>query len=584
MEIAYEHLVNIYEKIEATTKRLEMTDHLVELFTSVPPEILDKVIYLTQGKLLPDFCGVELGLAGKLVVRTLSFTSGIGEEEVLNLVREKGDIGLAAQEAIERKKQRSLFTNPLTVERVYGNLMKIAKASGAGSQELKMKLLAELLHDSEPHEAKYIVKSVARSMRLGIADMTMIDALAVAFATKERRDEIERAFNVWSDLGRVAKLLAEEGEKGLDKVHLELGTPIRAMLCERLSSLDEIFEKLGECAFEYKYDGLRIQAHIGEKGIKLFSRRLEDVTRQFPDMESALRESFRGKEGIVEGEVVPVNLHTGEFLPFQEVSHRRGRIHDLDKAREEYPVQLFLFDCLYLDGRELLDEGLMDRRKKLEESIEEGEDVRLSTTLITGKKDEAEDFLHESLAIGCEGLIAKALDSPYVAGTRGWNWIKFKKEYGEGMADTVDLVVVGAFAGRGRRAGTYGALLMAVYDEEDGTYKTICKLGTGFDDETLAAIPDRLAEQKIPARDSKVISDMEADYWFRPEVVLEVLGAEITLSPVHTAAKDDIREGAGLAIRFPRFTGRWREDKGPEDATTVSEIIDMYKQQEKVVS
>ncbi|MFQ5909614.1 MAG: ATP-dependent DNA ligase, partial [Thermoplasmata archaeon] len=336
--------------------------------------------------------------------------------------------------------------------------------------------------------------------------------------------------------------------------------------------------------FEYKYDGLRIQAHISEEEIKLFSRRLEDVTKQFPDIESALRESFLGKEGIVEGEAVPVNLDTGEFLPFQEVSHRRGRVHELDKAREEYPVRFFLFDCLFHDGRELLDEGLMDRREKLKKSIEEREDVKLSTTLVTGKEEEAEDFLHEALDIGCEGLIAKALDSPYVAGTRGWNWIKFKKEYEEGIKDTVDLVIVGAFAGRGRRAGTYGALLMAVYDKEDGMYRTVCKLGTGFDDETLAAIPDKLAEKKIPAKDSKVDSDMEADYWFRPEVVLEVLGAEITKSPIHTAAWGVKKEGAGLAIRFPRFTGRWREDKGPEDATTVKEIIEMYEQQEKVKS
>ncbi len=582
METAYENLVRVYEKIEGTPKRLEMTDHLVELFTSVPPEILDKVIYLTQGKLLPDFYGKELGLAGKLVIKTLTFTTGIGEDEILTLVREKGDIGLAAQEAIKNKKQTALFANPLTVERVYGNFMKIAEAGGPGSQDLKMKMLAELLHDSTPLEAKYIVKSVARSMRIGIADLTMIDALAVAFVSKERRDDIERAFNVWSDLGRVAKLLAEEGEKGLDKVHLELGTPIRAMLCERLSSLDEIFEKLGECAFEYKYDGLRIQAHISEKEVKLFSRRLEVVTEQFPDITSALRESFRGKEGIVEGEAVPVNPVTGKFLPFQEVSHRRGRIHDLDKAKEEYPVHLILFDCLYLDGKELLDESLTDRRKSLESAVEGREDVGLSTMLVTESKEEAEGFFQESLDVGGEGLIAKALDSPYVAGTRGWNWIKFKKEYEEGLADTVDLVVVGTFAGRGRRAGTYGALLMAVYDEDDGRFKTVCKLGTGFDDITLAAIPDRLAEHKIPAKDPKVVSEMKADYWFSPEVVLEVLGAEITKSPVHTAAKDVIEEGAGLAIRFPRFTGRWREDKGPEDATTVKEIVEMYEQQEKV--
>jgi DNA ligase-1 len=584
LETAYEDLVRVYEKIEGTPKRLEMTDHLVELFTSIPPEILDKVIYLTQGKLLPDFYGKELGLAGKLIVRTLNFTTGIGEEDILALVREMGDIGLAAQEAIEGKKQTSLFANPLTVERVYGNFMKIADARGAGSQDMKMKLLAELLHDSSPLEAKYIVKSVAGSMRIGIADLTMIDALAVAFATKERRDEIERAYNVWSDLGRVAKLLAEEGEAGLEKVHLELETPIRAMLCERLSSLDEIFEKLGECAFEYKYDGLRIQAHISEKDVRLFSRRLEDVTEQFPDIVSALRESFRGKEGIVEGEAVPVNTVTDKFLPFQEVSHRRGRIHDLEKAKEEYPVHLFLFDCLYLDGEELLDETLKDRRSKLVSAVEGGKDVRLSTMVVTGNKEEVDGFFQESLEIGGEGLIAKALESPYVPGTRGWNWIKFKKEYEEELQDTVDLVVVGALAGRGRRAGMYGALLMAVFDEDDGTYKTVCKLGTGFDDITLAAIPDRLEEYKIPAKDPTVVSNMEADFWFSPEVVLEVLGAEITKSPIHTAAKDVAEKGAGLAIRFPRFTGRWREDKGPQDATTVKEIIEMYEQQEKVKS
>lgn len=579
----YGEIVSVYENIEATTKRLEMTDHLTELFKKVPMEIIDKVIYLTQGKIAPDFAGKEFGLAGKLVIKALSFTSGINGKEIERSYLEKGDMGLVAQEAIERKKQRSLFETPLTVERVFENFSKIAAAAGSGSQELKMKLLAELLHDSKPREAKYIVRTVLGSMRLGIADMTIIDALAQAFAEKELRDEVERAYNLQSDLGKVGKILATEGMQALRRIGLKTGTPVRAMLAERLPSLEEIFEKLGKCAFEYKYDGLRIQAHV-DKEVFLFSRRLENITKQFPEIIAALKSKFKGKTAIVEGECVPVDISTGEFLPFQEVSHRRGRIHGLREAAEEYPVHLFLFDCLLLDGEDLTKEPLQRRREVLEGCVQEGDPIHLSKFFVTDDVKEAERFFDESLAAGCEGLVAKSLISGYHAGARGWNWIKYKREYKSEMTDTVDLVVVGAFAGRGRRAGTYGALLMAAYDQKDDMFKTICKLGTGFDDATLASLPDMLSKFKTEAKHLKVDSKMDADYWFEPEVVLEVLGAEITVSPSHTAGMDMIKEGAGLAIRFPRFTGRWRDDKEPRDATTVEELVSMYKEQLKVIS
>jgi DNA ligase-1 len=294
-----------------------------------------------------------------------------------------------------------------------------------------------------------------------------------------------------------------------------------------------------------------------------------------------LRSALKGGEAIVEGEAVPVDPNTGEFLPFQEVSRRRGRKTDLERMAKEFPVTLFTFDCLLHEGEDLTSRPYRERRKTLESIVEPNEGVRWSTVRITDSVKEAETFFDEALQAGCEGLMAKALESTYDAGARGFQWIKFKKEYSAELNDTIDLVVVGAFAGRGKRAGTYGALLMAAYDEQADVFRTTCKLGTGFDDETLRTLPERLRPWRRERRPARVDSKLEADVWFDPRIVLEVRGAELTVSPVHTAATGAIRPGAGLAIRFPRFTGKWREDKGPEDATTVKELLEMYSLQLK---
>lgn len=581
-----------------------MTDYLVELLKKTPKEITDKVVYLTQGRLYPDFVGVELGLAEKLCISAISFTTGTKEEDIDKNWKKFGDLGKTAEEFIAKKKQQSLFSSPLTIERVYTNFENIAKASGQGSQELKIKLLAELLHDSTPIEAKYIIRTITGKLRLGIADMTILDALVVAFVEKEEkvrsfteledfekelrtrgREEIERAYNISSDLGKLAKAIAEKGIDGANELKIKVGVPIKMMLCERLNSIEEIFAKLGKCAFDYKYDGLRIQAHINKNEIKLFSRNLEEVSKQFPDVQDAVSDSFKGKEGIIEGECVPINIETGELLPFQEVSHRRGRKYGLENAREDFPVVLFLFDCLYINGDDLTNKTFMERRKKLEESIIETDRVKLSTLIIADSKDEVEKFFEESLSFGCEGLIAKNIKegSFYKPGKRGWNWIKYKREYKSEMVDTVDLTVVGAFAGRGRRSEKYGALLMAVYNEKKDEFETICKLGTGFTDEFLDALPSLLDKFKIEKKDNKVISEMKADVWFSPKVVFEVLGAEITHSPIHTCGYGILRENVGLAIRFPRFTGKVREEKNAEQSTTTEEIIKMYKLQLKKI-
>lgn len=580
----FQELAQVYEQVEARSSRLEMADILAGFFRTVDCAFLPKVIYLTQGQLYPEFYPNKLGLADRLLLKTMVMASGIKEEQVQEIWLKEGDPGIVAQKVFQTKKQRTLFSEPLTLERVYDNLVRITEAEGGGSQDLKMKLLAKLLSDASVEEAKFISRIVTGKMRLGVAAMTVVDALSVAFATKEERDAVERAFNISSDLGKVAQVLCSQGIQAVRDMKVQVGSPMRAMLAERLPSPNEILERLGgKAAFEYKYDGVRVQAHVTKEGIKLYSRRLDDLTAQFPDVAKALMRAFKGSAAIVEGECVPVDLNTGELLPFQEVSHRRGRKHGLEDAIEDYPVKVFLFDCVYMDGSDLTSSPYLERRRVLEEGFERTEDVRFSEMRVLEDVASVEDFFQEALKDGCEGLMAKSVEegSFYRAGSRGFLWIKYKKEYRSEMTDTVDLVVVGAFAGRGKRAGVYGALLMATYNEEGDVFETVCKLGSGFDDETLARLPPMLDRYRVKEPHPRVISKMEADFWFEPAIVLEVLGAEITVSPIHTAAFGRLRQGSGLAIRFPRFTRRFREEKGPREATTTAELEGMYSRQLK---
>ncbi|MDD4307468.1 MAG: ATP-dependent DNA ligase [Thermoplasmata archaeon] len=580
----YLTLAQAYEKIEATSKRLEMTDMLVELFRNVPESEIEKVVLLTQGKLAPDFAGQELGIAEKLALKAIYEATRVNETDIQKLWLKEGDLGTVAYEAVSRRKQTSLFTDTLSIGMVFDSLVQISSASGSGSQDLKLKLLAKLMHDSSPVEAKYIARTLAGKLRLGIADMTLVDALAITFATKQDRDRVELAYNTCSDLARVAKLLAGKGLSGLSEIELEVGIPLRAMLAERLPGIPEILDKLGgKAAFEYKYDGLRIQAHIKGEGVQLFTRQLEDVTGQFPDLVDILKVAFKGKSGVLEGECVPVDINTGEMLPFQTVSRRRGRKYELTSAVDEFPVMLYLFDCLYLNGKDLTQTPYTNRRKKLISCISEADRVKLAEVLVTSDADEAEAFFQKVIGKGGEGIMAKSLadDSFYKAGSRGWHWIKFKRDYKSEMNDTVDLAVVGGFSGRGKRAGRYGALLMATYNRDEGRFETVTKLGSGFDDDFLAALPELLDPHLVKKPHRLVNSAMQADFWFEPSLVLEVKGAEITLSPTHTCAWELVRKGSGLAIRFPRYTGKVRQDKAPEDATTSEEMLALYNLQAK---
>jgi len=379
--------------------------------------------------------------------------------------------------------------------------------------------------------------------------------------------------------------IVEVGVEGLERFQVSIGAPIRPMLAERLSSSDEILEKLGgRCIAEYKYDGERIQAHKDGDKVILFSRRIENITSQYPDVIELLRENIVPEKAIVEAECVAIEPHTGELKPFQELMHRR-RKYGIEQATKEYPTSLFLFDVLFIDGKDLTLEPYTVRHKALEALVKASDRVQIARYIVTDDPTELERFFEEAIENGCEGLVCKSTggDSVYQAGTRGWLWIKYKRDYKSEMADTVDLVVIGAFHGRGKRAGTYGALLLASYNPDSDTFETVCKVGSGFTDEDLEKIPETMDSHRIPHKHPRVVSKLDADVWFEPKTVLEIIGAEITLSPTHTCAMNAIREGSGLAIRFPRFTGNYRLDKSAQDATTVDEIVEMYKGQLKKI-
>lgn len=579
-------MADAYEKIESTSKRLEMTDLLVSLLKDTSKNVIDKVVYLTQGRIYPDFVNLEIGVAERLAVKALARASGHRESEIEEDLKRTGDIGTTAEKFIGKKKQVAFYQQPLTVERVYETFDKMAKTSGSGAVDLKLSLLAGLLSDASSVEAKYIMRMVTGNLRLGIADMTVLDALAVAYGGgKEARETVERAYNVSSDLGRVARTVAEKGLAGIQKFEVLVGEPIRPMLAERLSSPEEILEKLGgRCAAEYKYDGERVQAHIQRGTVSLFSRRLENISDQYPDAVELLGKHVKAKTAIIEGECVAIDTDTGEMRAFQELMHRR-RKYEIKKAIKEYPVSLFMFDALFVDGRDLTLEPYPNRRKMLERVIEKGDRMKVANSIVTDNVEGLERFFFEAIEEGCEGLVCKsvAVDSVYQAGARGWLWIKYKRDYKSEMKDTVDLVVVGAFYGRGKRAGTYGAMLLAAYNPESDTFETVTKCGTGFTDADLEKLPKMMQRYVIPRRHSRVNSMLEADVWFEPAIVLEILGAEITLSPIHTCEMDAVRRGSGLAIRFPRFTGNYRQDKSAEDATTSMEILEMYRSQLKKI-
>src|SRR4051812_914476 len=572
----YETLAEAYRDLEAATGRLALIDRMTELIRATPDDELARVCYLCQGLIAPEFAGIDLGLAEKLAIRAVAAAVGREPSEIAAQVRSQGDLGEAAQALLPER------TASLTIAEVVDTLHEIAAAEGAGSQGRKLDLLAGLLARATPLEARYVLRLVTRNLRLGIGTPTILDALVRVHASgKTDRPVLERAYNICCDLGVVAETLARSGLAAVEAMQVRPGHPVRVMLAQRLAETDQILARLGgECAAEYKYDGVRIQAHRTADGdVELFTRGLERINNQFPDLVDALDAALGPRAVILEGEAVAYDAAAGELRPFQEVMFRR-RKHGISEAVRDVPVSLFCFDLLYADGEDLTRVPYPQRRARLARALTRSDRIRLTTAVEVSTPDALDTAFEQAIAEGCEGLICKSVrpDSGYRAGNRGWQWIKLKRDYRSELSDTMDLVVVGAFTGRGRRLGHYGAVLLAAYDPGTDTFRTVGKCGTGFSDAALAELSARLAPLQRDTKPARVDARQPADVWFEPGLVLEVLSAELTLSPNATAGWGQLKQETGLAMRFPRFTGRWRDDKGPQDATTTTELVQLYRQ------
>ena len=580
----FAEFADFFERMESTSKRLELTEILVELLKQTPTDVISKAVYLIQGKLRPNFEGIELGVAEKLAMKSIAKSAGITIKKIEDDYKVGGDLGITAGNVLTQKTQTTFSAENITLERVYDTLFKIAKLEGRRSQDMKIKYISSLLNDATSSEAKFILKILLGTLRLGIAENTLMDALAIAFTgEKSNRELVEHAYNVSSDLGHVSEVIAKQGIDGIKKFEINVFSPIRPMLADRVKSETDAFKKFQkEFAAEYKLDGERAQIHKKGNEIIIFSRSLEKITQYYPDIVEKIPNMLICEDCILEAEIVAINENTGDFLPFQELMHRR-RKYKVEKAVLDYPITVNFFDVLYVDGKKSINLPYLERRHLLQKIIKETKFAKVIPMSIMKNDGDVIEVLENSINSGCEGLMLKMLDSSYRAGMRGSNWLKLKREYQNELGDSLDLIVIGAFFGKGRRTGRYGTLLLATYNSENDTFPSICKVGTGFTDESLDQLYQLLSPNVTIKMNSRIESDMEADVWFEPNLVIEIVASEITLSPIHKTGFDVLRKDSGFALRFPKFTGKIRTEKHVEDASTDEEVIALYKTQKKSV-
>ncbi len=574
----FSDVANVFAEIEKCSGRLEMTDILAELFRKTTAKEIDKFVYLTQGIPAPPYEGINLGLGEQFAIRAIAAAAGYSEKQVDAHYKKTGDLGLTAEQLLKKKKQQSLLSRDMDVTYVYNAFVKIAKISGAGSQELKIKYLTELLNNADSLSARFIIRFVTGELRLGVGDPTILDALSVCHVgDKSLRKQLERAYNVCADMGYVARMFFESPEK-IKQFSVQPFKPLMPALAERLSTPDEIIEKIGEdsCAIELKFDGFRLQCHKKGDRIELYSRKLEKMTHMFPEIIAAIKK-LKQKEIIFEGEALAYNEREKKYYSFQQTMQRR-RKHGISEASKELPLNVFCFDLLYVDGKDFTQETYEKRRKELEK-IFPSNLLKLSEMRIIKKPKELEKIFSNSIKKGVEGIMAKDLKAPYTAGKRKFAWIKLKKSYGEAV-DTIDGVIVGYYLGKGARAEfKFGGLLVAVYNEDKAKFETVGKIGSGFSEEEIEKLHEILEKIKIKSAPHNLdFNDMQnPDFWVQPKYVVEVAFDEITMSPTHTCG---LKEGRGYALRFPRMV-KLRNDKGVNEVTTAEEIIEMYEKQRK---
>ncbi len=570
----FSKLVDYLAQLEETTKRLEMTAILAQLFKEASVDDIAPIIYLTQERLVPAYEPIDFGIGEALAAESLSLATGKDKTEIKKLYKTKGDYGTIAEELLPAEGKR------VTVDKVHAGLMQIATTSGEGTVATKTRLLSELLRKLSGKEARYLLRIPLGRLRLGIGDPTVMEGLSWSkTGDKSLRPQIERAYNVCSDLGEVARLFKAGGVEALAKVTVTVGKPVRMALAERAKSAEDIVTRMGKCAVEKKFDGFRCQVHKQGNHVRIFSRNLEETTAMFPDIAAGICKQVKAETAILEGEALSYDPETAEFHPFQ-VTMQRKRKYDLEAMSVKYPLRLVAFDLLYVDGEDFTHQPYSTRHDTLVKLVKAGDGVQVADHIVTQDAQEIDKYFMDSITGGLEGIMAKRLDSRYQAGARNYNWIKLKRSYQGHLSDSVDGVIVGYLRGRGMRARFgIGALLVAVYDKKNDRFVTIGKIGTGFSDEEWPKMREMLDQVAVDHKPARVEAIMLPDVWAEPKYVIEMRADEITRSPIHTAGK--VGDEPGYALRFPRVLGFVRTDKSPEDATTVKEILEMYAKQGK---
>ncbi|MBU2559368.1 ATP-dependent DNA ligase [archaeon] len=550
----YQKLASVYERLEITPAKLEKTDIIAGLLGETPDELLDIVPSLLMGRIFPDWSQLELGMGPGLLYDSVCFITGVSKDALKDTIRDEGDVGKATEKLLEKKVQSSLFSKKLEVREVYEKFEKIAGAAGAKSQDKMKRILSDLLNSATPSEAKYITRTVLDELRVGVAEGLVRDAIALAFDVP--KDAVERAYMITNDFGVVAKTAKAAGEKGLQGLKMKIGVPLKPMLSQIAPSIDDVLGDVEDVAFEIKYDGARLQIHKNGSEVRLFSRRLEEVTQNLPDIVEYAKKAIK-EDAIVEGEAVAIDPVTRKPRAFQYMLKRFRRKYDIERMAKEIPFETYLFDVLYARGKSQIDEPFKNRRKLLEEIIEPiDKKFELAKQRITHDASVAEEFYNEAIEMGHEGLMIKNRLASYTPGARVKHMYKIKP-----VMETLDLVIVGALWGTGKRTGWLSSYVLGAKDMETGEFTSVGRVGTGVTEEQLQEFTDVL----------KPLIEYESggEVRLHPDVVVEVAFQEIQESPQYKS---------GFALRFPRVM-RIREDKSPSDAETLERLKVLYEAQ-----
>lgn len=569
------------QKLENTSKRLEITDILLDLIENLSNDEIDKAIYLSQGYLNAKFDNPKFNVAEKMMIKAIAQAVNKNPEEVEILFKQLGDLGDTCEQLHDSKKDCKL-----SIANIHEALLEIAHAKGTGSQEVKITKTAQLLQNVDALSAKYITRTILGTMRLGFSELTVIDALVLLIEGKKdskTKKYIEQKYNKHPDIGIICKKIKISGIKGIENLGISTGIPIMVQKPQRVGSMQEIIDKMSEIWAEYKFDGTRVQLHLDKNKtkitttlfdtetqyfIKTFTRNLEDSSHQFPDILKAALKQVGATSIILDGEAIGIDVDTGEFLEFQKVMQRK-RKHDIKEMAKKIPLKYFVFDILYKNGEDLTILPLQERRKILESTIKDGDVLIVDEKQKIETKKDLESYFKIAKNKGLEGLILKNPKTHYLAGGRSFAWIKLKVADMQLLDDSVDVVVLGYYVGKGVRTQFgIGGFLAGIYDKKTNTFKSITKVGTGLTDEDfkyLKNLADKYKTNTKP-KDYNVDKTYTPDVWLSPKIVVELGADEISVSKTHSA---------GFALRFPRLI-KFRQDKDAYASTTVEEIHNLY--------